>query len=85
MNCIRLRLRYDIGERALWTGLEGAVGFATVYFAELPPLLGVPIAVVAAIIKGWIAGRVGRLETASTLPPCKDPICKAHRKPPCDR
>lgn len=67
------KLLLDLAERAGWTGAEAALGLAVVEVAELPVWWAAPVALVAASAKSWVAGRLGRKGTASTLPASKDP------------
>lgn len=63
----------DLTERAGWTGAEAALGLAVVELGELPVWWAAPTALVAAAAKSWVAKRLGRKGTASTLPASKDP------------
>ena len=63
----------DLGERAGWTGAEAALGLVVVELGDLPVWWAAPIALAAASAKGWVAKRVGRKGTASTLPASTDP------------
>lgn len=67
------KLRFDVIERALWTGVEGALGILITALADIPAWWAAPIALVLTAAKGWIAGRVGARGTASTLPADQDP------------
>ncbi|WP_151480614.1 hypothetical protein [Streptomyces albicerus] len=67
------KLVLDLAERAGWTGAEAALGLAVVEVADLPVWWAAPVALVAASAKSWVAGRLGRKGTASTLPASKDP------------
>ncbi|MEU6376826.1 hypothetical protein [Streptomyces sp. NPDC046909] len=67
----------DLGERAGWTGAEAALGLAVVELGELPVWWAAPVALVAASAKAWVARRLGRKGTASTLPARKDPASGA--------
>lgn len=66
-------LKWDVVERALWTGAEGALGILVVEVANIPVWWAAPVGLVLAGAKGWIAGRTGVRGTGSTLPPSKDP------------
>lgn len=67
------KLKYDAVERALWTGAEGALGILVAELADVSMWWAAPVALVLAAAKAWVAGRIGRLGTGSTLPPSKDP------------
>ncbi|MFF1686089.1 hypothetical protein [Streptomyces sp. NPDC058254] len=66
-------LKYDALERAAWTGVQGALGVLVVEYADVSLWGAVPVAAVLALAKSWVAGRLGRKGTASTLPAAKDP------------
>ncbi|MEU9400529.1 hypothetical protein [Streptomyces sp. NPDC048242] len=63
----------DLAERAGWTGAEAALGLAVADLSGLPVWWAAPVALLAASAKAWVATRVGRKGTASTLPAGKDP------------
>jgi hypothetical protein len=65
---MRTQLLLDLAERAGWTGAQAAVALAAVEVADLPVWWAAPTALLLAAAKGWIAGRLGRPGTASTLP-----------------
>lgn len=67
----------DLGERAGWTGAQASLGLVAAELADLPVWWAAPIALVAAAAKAWVAKRVGRKGTASTLPASKDPAAGA--------
>ncbi|MEU3656511.1 hypothetical protein AB0E67_27620 [Streptomyces sp. NPDC032161] len=67
------RLLLDLAERAGWTGAQAALGLLVVELAGLPVWWAAPAALVLASAKGWVAGRLGRKGTASTLPATADP------------
>ncbi|WP_228181999.1 hypothetical protein [Streptomyces anulatus] len=67
------RLLLDLVERSAWTGAEAALGLAVVELADVPVWWAAPVALLAASAKSWVAGRLGRKGTASTLPAAKDP------------
>lgn len=66
-------LLLDLGERAAWTGTQAALGVLATDLAGLPVWWAVPIALALSSAKGWVAGRLGRKGTASTLPAGADP------------
>lgn len=68
-----VRFRWDVAERVLWTAAEGAVAGGVTYAGNLPAWAMFPLLVLAAFIKGFVAGKVGQPHTASTLPHTKDP------------
>ncbi|MFJ2701897.1 hypothetical protein ACIO3R_01695 [Streptomyces sp. NPDC087428] len=70
------KLLLDMGERAAWTGAQAAVGLVAVEVADLPVWWAAPAALVLAAGKGWVAGRLGRKGTASTLPAAADPASR---------
>lgn len=63
----------DLGERAGWTGAEAALGLVAVEAGGLSVWWAAPVALAAAVAKGWVAKRLGRKGTASTLPASADP------------
>lgn len=63
----------DLGERAAWTGAQAALSLAVVELTDLPVWWAAPLALALSAAKGWIAGRLGRKGTASTLPATADP------------
>lgn len=71
MNARTLLL--DAAERAGWTGAQAALGVLTTDLANIPVWWAVPVALALSSAKGWIAGRLGRKGTASTLPAGADP------------
>lgn len=71
------KLVLDLVERSAWTGAEAALGLAVVELADVPVWWAAPIALLAASAKSWVAGRLGRKGTASTLPAAKDPASHA--------
>ncbi|MFE7624615.1 hypothetical protein [Streptomyces sp. NPDC057509] len=70
------QLLLDLTERAGWTGAQAAVALVAVEVADLPVWWAAPAALVLASAKGWIAGRLGRPGTASTLPAEADPASR---------
>lgn len=70
---MRTQLLLDLVERAGWTGAQAAVALAVVEVADLPVWWAAPAAIALSAAKGWLAGRVGRPGTASTLPAGADP------------
>lgn len=71
------KLILDLAERAGWTGAEAALGLVIVEVGDLSVWWAAPAALAAASAKSWIAGRLGRKGTASTLPANLDPA--SHR------
>lgn len=67
------RFRWDVAERVFWTAIEGGVAGGVTYAADLPSWAMFPLMVLAAFAKAYVAGKVGQPNTASTLPPEKDP------------
>ncbi|WP_186343516.1 hypothetical protein [Streptomyces sp. CFMR 7] len=67
------KLLLDLAERTAWTGAQAALGLAVVELAEVPVWWAAPVALALASAKSWVAGRLGRKGTASTLPASKDP------------
>ncbi|MFF9690216.1 hypothetical protein [Streptomyces sp. NPDC014623] len=67
------KLPFDILERAGWTGAQAALGAAVTELADIPLWWAAPVALTLAAAKGWVAGRLGRKGTASTLPATADP------------
>ncbi|MBO0918839.1 hypothetical protein [Streptomyces laculatispora] len=71
------QLLLDLTERAGWTGAQAALGLAIVELADVPVWWAAPVALAMSSAKGWIAGRLGRKGTASTLPAAADPATLA--------
>ncbi|AGK78646.1 hypothetical protein ABZ351_18095 [Streptomyces microflavus] len=67
------RLLLDLAERSAWTGAQAALGLAVTELADIPVWWAAPVALLAASAKSWVAGRLGRRGTASTLPASADP------------
>ncbi|MEU3203580.1 hypothetical protein ABZ702_06785 [Streptomyces cyaneofuscatus] len=67
------KLLLDLGERAAWTGAQAALGLVVVELADVPVWWAAPVALALSSAKGWVAGRLGRKGTASTLPATADP------------
>lgn len=66
-------LKYDVFERAGWTGAEAALAILITDLAAVSVWWAAPTGLVLAAAKSWIAGRLGRIGTGSTLPESKDP------------
>lgn len=71
------QLLLDLGERAGWTGAQAALGLAATELADVPVWWAVPVALALSSAKSWVAGRLGRTGTASTLPAGADPATLA--------
>ncbi|MEU2801456.1 hypothetical protein [Streptomyces sp. NPDC007117] len=71
------KLLLDLAERSAWTGAQAALGLAVVELADVPVWWAAPVALVLASAKSWVAGRLGRKGTASTLPASVDPATLA--------
>lgn len=67
------RFRWDVAERVFWTAMEGGLAGGVTYAADLPPWAMLPLMVLAAFAKAYVAGRIGQPNSASTLPLEKDP------------
>ncbi|MFI6862652.1 hypothetical protein ACIBKZ_22615 [Streptomyces sp. NPDC050421] len=67
------QLLLDGAERAGWTGAQAALGVAITDLADIPVWWAAPIGLALAAAKSWVAGRLGRKGTASTLPAAADP------------
>ena len=67
------QLLMDLAERAAWTGAQAAIGLAVTELAAVPVWWAAPVALALSSAKGWIAGRLGRPGTASTLSATADP------------
>ncbi|GGZ28088.1 hypothetical protein [Streptomyces nitrosporeus] len=67
------QLLLDLGERTAWTGAQAALGVAVVQLADVQVWWAAPVALALAAAKSWVAGRLGRKGTASTLPAAADP------------
>ncbi|MFD7429064.1 hypothetical protein ACFV6Z_18755 [Streptomyces sp. NPDC059818] len=70
------QLLLDLAERAGWTGAQAALGLAVTELADIPVWWAAPVALALASAKSWIAGRLGRKGTASTLPATVDPASR---------
>lgn len=70
------QLLLDLAERAGWTGAQAALGLAVTDLAHIPAWWAAPIGLALAAAKGWVAGRLGRAGTASTLPASADPASR---------
>ncbi len=73
------KLLLDLAERSAWTGAQAALGLAVVELADVPVWWAAPVALVLASAKSWVAGRLGRKGTASTLPASADPASRGCR------
>jgi hypothetical protein len=67
------RFRWDAAERTFWTAVEGGLAGGVTWAADLPTWAMLPLMVLAALAKAYVAGRMGQPNTASTLSPQKDP------------
>lgn len=67
------QLLLDLGERAVWTGAQVSLGLAATELADIPVWWAAPVALALSSAKGWVAGRLGRKGTASTLSATADP------------
>ncbi|MFD3741572.1 hypothetical protein [Streptomyces sp. NPDC058629] len=67
------KLLLDLAERSAWTGAQAALGLAVVELADIPVWWAAPVALALSSAKGWVAGRLGRKGTASTLSAAADP------------
>ncbi|MEV3855039.1 hypothetical protein AB0J38_12020 [Streptomyces sp. NPDC050095] len=67
------KLKFDVLERAGWTGAQAALAILIAEIANVSVWWAAPVGLALAAAKGWIAGRLGRNGTASTLPESKDP------------
>ncbi|TXS35706.1 hypothetical protein [Streptomyces sp. OR43] len=67
------KLILDLAERAGWTGAQAAIALAATELADVSAWWAAPVALALASAKGWVAGRLGRKGTASTLPAASDP------------
>ena len=62
------RFPKDLLERAFWTGAEAAGALITVDQLDLDDWLIIPVGVALAALKALIARRVGKTDSASTIP-----------------
>lgn len=67
------KLIWDALERSGWTGVQAALALLLVDVAEIDVWWAAPIGLALAAAKSWVAGRIGRRGTGSTLPESKDP------------
>ncbi|MFF1644503.1 hypothetical protein [Streptomyces sp. NPDC058240] len=70
---MRNRLPLDIAECAGWTGVQAALGILMTELADISLWWAAPAALVLGSAKSWVAGRLGRKGTGSTLPESADP------------
>ncbi|AWL39658.1 MULTISPECIES: hypothetical protein [unclassified Streptomyces] len=70
------KLLLDLAERAGWTGAQAALGLVVVELADIPVWWAAPVALALSSAKGWVAGRLGRKGTASTLSATADPASR---------
>ncbi|MFJ2174315.1 hypothetical protein ACIOHE_15555 [Streptomyces sp. NPDC087851] len=75
---MQTKLLYDVVERSGWTGAEAALGVLITELADVSIWWAAPAALALASAKSWVAGRLGRPGTASTLPEAKDPATPHH-------
>lgn len=68
-----VRFRWDVAERTFWTAVEGGLAGGVTYAADLPSWAMLPLMVLAAFAKAYVAGKIGQPNTASTLSLEKDP------------
>ena len=61
------RYAVDLAERVGWTAAEAAVGVIAVEAANWPTWLALPVATGVAIVKGFLARKLGRPDSASTV------------------
>ncbi|MFE7751157.1 hypothetical protein [Streptomyces sp. NPDC057428] len=71
------QLLLDLGERAAWTGAQASLGLVVTELADIPAWWAAPVALALSSAKSWVAGRLGRKGTASTLPADADPASLA--------
>lgn len=74
---MKKQLLFDLGERAAWTGAQAALGVVATELADVPVWWAAPVALALSSAKSWVAGRLGRKGTASTLPAAADPATLA--------
>lgn len=67
------RFRWDVAERVFWTAIEGGLAGGVTYATGLPTWAMLPLMILAAFAKAYVAGKVGQPNTASTLSLEKDP------------
>lgn len=72
---------FDLAERVLWTALQAALGLLSVELFDLPQWAALPVAAGLAFVKGWVARRIGALDTAATLPARLDPAAPPPNPP----
>lgn len=60
------RYAIDLAERVGWTAAEAAVGVIAVEAGNWPTWLALPVATGVAIVKGFLARKLGRADSAST-------------------
>lgn len=71
------QLLLDLAERSAWTGAQASLALAVTEVASIPVWWAAPVALALASAKAWVAGRLGRKGTASTLPAAVDPASLA--------
>jgi hypothetical protein len=57
-----------LAERVIWTAAEAGVGYAAIQVADLNPAWAVPVATLAAYLKGIIAHHIGDPNDPSIMP-----------------
>lgn len=60
------RYLLDLVERVAWTAVQAGLGLVTVESLHVPQGYAVLVAAVLALVKGWVARRVGNPGSAST-------------------
>jgi hypothetical protein len=64
----RKRFLLDLGERVAWTALQAGLALVAVDQLDLPGWAIVPAGAALATLKGFVASRIGRPDSASTVP-----------------
>jgi hypothetical protein len=59
---------WKLAERVIWTAVQAALGVVTVEMFDLPPVLAPVFATVLAVVKGYVARRIGDPNEPATLP-----------------
>lgn len=60
--------RWKLLERVFWTAVQAGLGLITVEVFDLPAAYAPLVATALAVVKGYVARRVGDSEDPSTLP-----------------
>ena len=57
-----------LAERVVWTAIQASLGVVTVVVTDLPPVWAPVIATLLAVVKGFVARKIGDPQDPATLP-----------------